>query len=187
MGQAPGDPAMKSRTSDESNEKQLQLAREQGASYEQALLEMIEDEAQGAETKAGDVLIAYAIEEAEGMYEWQSGKLVWRDPTDENAHIEIVVRDARDGRFIPGLEVRVTVTTADGTAVGTHVQPFLWHPWLHHYGRNWTLPGAGEYHLAVHVEPAGYMRHDKVNGDLLAAPVDVEWSDVRIETGQKRS
>ncbi|MEX1294577.1 MAG: iron transporter [Candidatus Limnocylindrales bacterium] len=182
------DPTKSGRPSDESTSEQLALARAQGETYGTALAEMAKREADdGDQIQAGDLLVAYAIEEAEGLYRWVDGQLRWQNPTDENVHVEIAVRDAHDGRFVPGLDVTVSLTTLDGEEVGAHQQPFLWHPWLHHYGRNWQVPGDGEYRLAVHIRPAEFMRHDKENGDRFAQPVDVEWPSVRIETGQKRS
>ncbi len=37
----------------------------------------------GGEQEAGYYRIGYALEEAERMYEWTGGELVWRDPGDE--------------------------------------------------------------------------------------------------------
>ena len=71
--------------------------------------------------------------------------------------------------------------------IGSHEQPFLWHPWLYHYGRNWHVPGDGNYKLAVQVEPPTFMRHDKKNGKRYAEPVEVIFPKVKIETGQKIS
>lgn len=173
--------------SDEATEEQLELAREQGTCFGKAVAMMTREEAHGEQTEVGDLLVAYAVEEAEGMYEWVDGQLEWQNPTDENAHIEVVVRDAHDGRFLPGMDVFVSVFTEAGEEIGTHQQPFLWHPWLFHYGRNWTLPGDGIYRMAVHVKPPAFMRHDKLNGARYSKPVDIEWPEVRIETGQKRS
>lgn len=173
--------------SDESTEEQLELAREQGTSFGKAVAMMTAEEAHGEQAEAGDLLVGYAVEDAEGMYEWVDGQITWQNPGDENAHIEIVVRDAHDGRFLPGMDVHVSVFTRDGEEVGTHQQPFLWHPWLYHYGRNWTLPGDGIYRVAVHIKPAAFMRHDKLNGARYLEPVDIEWPHVEIKTGQKRS
>lgn len=69
--------------------------------------------------------------------------------------------------------------------MGTHAQPFLWHPWLFHYGRNWQVPGDGEYTLRVRIEPPTFHRHDKRNGLRYAEPVEVEFRGVQLETGQK--
>lgn len=173
-------------TSDEAKPKMLEMARKQGQALKEAADFMMNEEADdGGETHAGDFLVGYAVESAEGMYRPRDGKLEWQDPTDENCHIEIAVRDAGDGRFIPALNVRLTVLDSEGTEVGTHEQPFLWHPWLYHYGRNWKVPGDGTYTFRVHIDPPTFARHDKKNGLRYREPVEVEFRGVRIQTGQK--
>ncbi len=141
----------------------------------------------GGEQAAGDYLIGYAVEEAEGMYLMQDGELVWHQPEDENVHVEVSVRDRADGRFVPGLTVHATLIDAAGNELGTHRQAFLWHPWLYHYGRNWKVPGDGAYRLRVQIASPDSPRHDKTNGRRFAEPVEVEFADVSIETGQKQS
>jgi hypothetical protein len=87
----------------EATARQLELAREQGEAYGRALEYMIGEVAHdGGEQPAGHFLVGYAVEDAEGMYEWVDGDLVWRDPGDENLHVEVSVRDAGDGRFAAG-------------------------------------------------------------------------------------
>jgi uncharacterized protein involved in high-affinity Fe2+ transport len=71
--------------------------------------------------------------------------------------------------------------------MGTHQVPFLWHPWLYHYGRNWQLPGDGEYTMRVRINAPTFMRHDPENGIRYAEPVEVEFDSVKIETGVKKS
>lgn len=92
--------------------------------------------------------------------------------------------DAGDGRFVPGLDVEVAVIDAGGAEVGRHTQPLLWHPMLYHYGRNWTVPGDGSYTFRVRVAPASFPRHDKKNGRRYTEPVEVEFADISVETGQ---
>jgi hypothetical protein len=174
-------------SSDEATPEQLELARAQGAALQRAVEHMTQKEAHGAEVRAGDYWVGYAVEAAEGMYMPHDGRLQWHEPQNENVHLEVSVRDGADGRFVPGLTVRATLVTASGQEVGTHEQPFIWHPWLYHYGRNWQVPGSGRYTLRVHIEPAPFHRHDKKNGQRYAAPVDVEFTDIQIETGQKKS
>lgn len=176
------------RQSDEADREQLRLAREQGDALQRAIDEMTESEAHdGGEKRAGDYLIGYAVEEAEGLYRLEDGELRWHEPEEENVHVEVAVRDGADGRFIPGLEVHATLVGSDGREVGTHRQPFLWHPWLYHYGRNWTVPTDGEYALKVRVETPDFPRHDKKNGKRFAEPVEVEFEGVNIKTGRKKS
>lgn len=178
-------PPMKA--SDEATLEQLELAKRQGEALGMAVQQMTQQEAHGEERVAGDYLIGYAVEDAEGMYMLQAGELVWYDPREENAHIEISVRDAADGRFIPGLTVRLSVFDSDDNEVGTHIQPFIWHPWLYHYGRNWVLPGDGLYTFHVYIEAPDFPRHDRANGRRYAESVEIEFTGVQIETGQKLS
>lgn len=169
--------------SEESTEKQLELARKQGEAYAAALEAMNKES--GADIKrAGEYEVTIVVEKAEGLYELKGEELVWQKPKSENAHIEVAVRDAADGRFIPELTVMVTVPDANGKEVGRHQQPFLWHPWIYHYGRNWEVPGEGEYQIHVRIEPPTFMRHDPKNGKRFNELVEVSFNR-HIKPGQK--
>lgn len=173
-------------TSSEATAKQLDYARAQGASYGDALTYMTQEVAQtGGEVESGHYLIGYAIEDAEGMYAWDDGDLVWQNPEEENAHVEITVRDAADGRFLPVVAVTATLVTADGDELGPHPQELVWHPMLYHYARNWTLPHDGQYTLRVHVDPPTCMRHDEINGRRFTEAADVEFTSVEIKRGRE--
>ena len=171
--------------SDEGDAKGLELARAQGEALTKTLKHMTDDIAEdGREEQVGEYLVAYAVEQAEGMYEMKNGKLEWGKPAEgQNAHVEIAVRDPADGRFIPGLDIEVTVTAEDGTDCGTHKVPLLWHPYLYHYGRDWTVPGSGKYSLRVRFDPPTFMRHDKKNGNRFSTAVDHVFHDVKIKAG----
>lgn len=172
--------------SEEAKTHQLEMARAQGEAYLKALEEMATNVASdGGMKRAGDYIVAYAVEDAEGMYHMENGELVWKEPEEENCHIEIAVRDAADNRFIPGLTVHVRVTASDGMDVGRHEQRFLWHPWLYHYGRNWKVPSDGRYTLDVSIEAPEFARHDPKNGKRYAEDVEVTFEDVKIKTGSK--
>lgn len=174
------------KASEESTRDQLVLARKQGEAYAQALEAMNQES--GADIKrAGEYEIGIVVENAEGMYHLEGeGNLVWKEPTSENAHIEVAVRDLADGRFVPGLNVTVTVTDSNGGTVGRHQQPFIWHPWLYHYGLNWQVPGEGNYKIHVRIDAPVFMRHDHENGKRYANAVEVEF-DRHIKPGQKRA
>jgi len=176
----------RNRPSDEASASHLALAREQGDAFGRALQAMSEMDSHGRVQRAGDYLIGYAMEEAEGMYVPDGAGLRWSEPQQENAHVEVVVRDADDGRFVPGLKVHATLVDAAGQHVDSHELPFLWHPWLFHYGRNLQVPGKGGYSLKVRIDPPQFARHDKVNGRRYADPVEVRFDNVQVkETGQK--
>ena len=174
-------------TSEESNARQLELARRQGAALGAALDAMDQESDSGVIVEQrGDYEIGVAVEEAEGMWHRHDDELVWENPEDENCHVEVCVRDRADGRFVPGLEVAVTLIGPDGSEVGTHEQPFLWHPWLYHYGRNWRVPAEGEYRIRVRIRPPEFKRHDHENGHRYLDPVEVEFEGVEIEPGRKQ-
>lgn len=176
----------RNRPSEESDAAQLRLARQQGDAFGRALQAMSEMDSHGRLKRAGDYLVGYEVEEAEGMYVPDGDDLRWQDPQQENAHLEVVVRDADDGRFVPGLRVHATLLDAGGKQVGSYELPFLWHPWLYHYGLNVQVPGDGRYSLQLRIDPPAFPRHDKVNGRRYARAEEVTFSDVQIETGQKR-
>jgi uncharacterized protein involved in high-affinity Fe2+ transport len=173
--------------SNEAEWQQLDAARLQGDAYGSALQAMAAEDG-AACARAGHYLVALVNEKAEGMYapdEW--GRLLWREaPEEANAHVEVAVADAADGRFVPGLQVRVTVLDTEGTVL-RQTAPFLWHPFLHHYGFNARVPGQGPYTVEVHIEPPTWMRHDPRNGRRFEEPVDVVFRDVTFEPGRKPS
>lgn len=171
--------------SDEGDKKGLELGRAQGEALTRTLRHMTDEIAHdGREVQSGEYLVAYAVEEAEGMWVPKGGELEWVEPEDENAHIEIAVRDAADGRLIPGLKVEATVIDGDGKEIGTHELPFLWHPYLYHYGRNWTLPADGSYTLKVRFDAPAFARHDEKNGRRFLKGAEVVFDNVKVERGQ---
>lgn len=171
---------------DEATAEQLDHARAQGGAYGDALDLMTQKIAHdGGEKHDGDYLIGYAIEEAEGLYRFDGDELIWEEPSERNVHVEVSVRDAADGRFIPGLEVEVTLRR-DGEDLGTHSQDLVWHPMLYHYAHNWTVTGdAGTYEMEVRFDPPRFRRHDRINGRRFTQPGHVVFEDVAIgaETG----
>lgn len=173
-------------TSEEVDARHLELAREEGETYQRSLRHMTEDVAHaGGVRESGDYVIGFAQEAAEGMYHLRDGALEWIEPSAENCHLEVAVADAADGRFVPHLSVSVNLTAADGEEIGPTELPFVWHPGLNHYGANLTVPGDGTYDVRVRVEPATFPRHDEVNGDRFAEAVEVLFEDVDVKCGQR--
>jgi hypothetical protein len=173
--------------SDEADQKQLEMAKAEGEAYYRSLLYMVDHVADsGAQKRAGDFIIAYAQERAEGMYMLNyEGKLEWVEPNDENCHLEISVSDAGDHRFVPYLTIEASLTGSDGQTIGPFEVPFLWHPGLYHYGRNIHVPNDGRYTLWVRIAAPIFMRHDKTNGHRYADAVEVRFDDIFIKTGRE--
>ena len=130
---------------------------------------------------SGDYDITYRIEPAKGLYEFSAGKLEWKEPSDENAHLDLLVHDARDGRFIPGLHIVATLIDRKGGQAASNHLPFVWHPQENHYGSNVKVPESGEYLLQVHIYPATFVRADKEQGKRFIADVHVSFENVRID------
>jgi uncharacterized protein involved in high-affinity Fe2+ transport len=168
--------------SDEATEKEIDMAREQGKALGKALDHMVHEVADdGQEKQVDHYLIAYAIEEAEGMYvRDENGELVWHEPEAENIHIEVSVRDAADGRFIPNLTIQARLIDSQKNIVGSHQQPYIWHPWLYHYGRNWMVEKEGDYTLEIEIKAPDFHRHDKKNGKRYPKDVTTSFSPVKI-------
>lgn len=174
-------------SSGESNLPEIGLAKAEGTAYGAALKYLTTNEAgDSGEREIGDYIVGYAIEEAEGLYHMKDGRLVWEEPTDFNCHLEIVVRSASDGRFLPGLKVRVRLLDPGRQVVLETTLPFLWHPWIHHYGANCQVPDAGQYILHVHIDAPDFPRHDRINGKRFQENVETEF-DIKIKTGRKLS
>lgn len=172
--------------SSDASSEQLALARQQGDAVSRAVDAMIQSSVSGDKKRAGDYIVGYAIGKAEGMYQMIEGELEWQEPVDENCLVEIVVQDGADFRFVPALDVTCTLTDPAGHEIGMNRQPFLWHPWIYRYGRNWRVPFDGNYTLKVHIDPPAFPRHDELNGNRYANPVNVLFHDVRIVRGRKR-
>jgi uncharacterized protein involved in high-affinity Fe2+ transport len=174
------------RASNEATVDQLRVARDEGDSYAEALKAMA-DEDGAVVTRAGDYLIAFVNEEAEGMYERDGDRLVWREAAPQaTAHLEVAVADGADGRFVPGLSVHVDVEQDGRTLVSTGL-PFLWHPFLYHYGSNAKLPGTGPYDVTVRIDAPDFMRHDPINGRRYAETVTARFEKVMFASGRKES
>lgn len=138
--------------------------------------------ANGAEKKrSGDYEITYSIGPAKGLYEFSSGKLEWKEPQEENVHLDVFITDAADGRFVPMLNVVGTLLDSRGGRAASAHLPFVWHPEGNHYGANVKVPESGAYLLQVHVHPATFTRADKEQGKRFIAGAHVSFENVRID------
>lgn len=188
MTEATGTPPHKSvaKPSDEADKNQLKMAAEEGAAYLKSLDYMATKVADaGGKTRAGDYIVAFAQERAEGMYHLKGDRLEWVEaPQDMNCHMEIAVADAADHRFIPYLKIEC-VLSKDGKEVVAFEPEFLWHPGLYHYGKDLKLPGDGVYDLTIKIAPPTFPRHDEKNGKRYGEPVRVEFKNVKVTVGHE--
>lgn len=166
--------------------KQEGLAREQGKAYA-ASYAMLMAEDPHAEVEVEDYRITASFEPAEGMYGMgPDGTLRWETPREtDNQHFEVIVRDRLDGRFVPALDIHLRLhDEADAVVVETSV-PFIWHPFVHHYGIDGQIPGEGDYVAEVMVAAPRFHRHDEIRGKRYERDVTVRLGPVHLTPGVK--
>ena len=158
------------------------LRKDQGVTYQKAL-EYMQGETANASVQVGDYIVTLACEEAEGMYHlMDEGTLEWVIPDlEDNQHVEIVVQDKEDLRFIPGLEVHVKLFDSEGNLTEEKDIPFIWHPFLLHYGINWKINGEGDYTAKVTIKAPKFCRHDEFIGKRYPKDVDVTLGPVHLK------
>ncbi|MBS1525516.1 MAG: iron transporter [Bacteroidetes bacterium] len=172
----------------EAMEKQKDLARLAGHAYAHTLKNMYKQANDGRDTVIGDYKIAFAVEYAEGFWDYEHGVFRYKVENDmsgrTNAHVEIAPLDAKTGRFLDNLNVTATLFKKD-KKIGSMHEHFMWHPWLYHYGDNWRVPSAGNYNLQVQFEPPAYRRYGRTDGRQFLLQVDFIFNNIKIKTGQK--
>lgn len=173
----------------EAMEGQKELAEHEGKAYDNTVHEMYKQANDGRDTTFGDYIVTYAIEYAEGYWHYEGDKFRYMAENDmsgkTNGHVEVSVRDAGTGRFMHGLDVTATLTKADGTSVSTKNVPFMWHPWLYHYGENWRVPKSDRYNLVLHIPPPSGRRYGKNAGAQFTRSIDLTFNNITVKAGQK--
>ena len=167
-------------------ERKRDLAVAQGDTYALALDEMKEEDV-SASIQVDDYIISLACEDAEGMYMYNSkDTLAWMIPEkSDNQHFEVVVQDKDDKRFIPGLEIHAQLLGENKKIVAEMVVPFIWHPFLFHYGTNCKIPKAGKYYAKIHIKKPPFHRHDEVYGKRYKKDVSVTLGPIKLKPGRK--
>ena len=167
-------------------EKKRTLAVSQGDTYSLALNEM-KDEDVSASLQIDDYIISLACENAEGMYMIsKKGELSWMIPAkEENLHVEVVVQDKDDKRFLPSLDVECTLFDDEKNEIVRLHIPFIWHPFLFHYGMNTTIPKKGNYTAEITIKKPLFHRHDQTYGMRYQNDVTVELGPLLLTPGRK--
>ncbi len=166
--------------------RQERLVRAQGDAYRASYDELMAEDPH-AEAEIDEYLITASFEPAEGMYGMgPDGSLGWETPRDEdNQHFEVIVRDRDDGRFLPGLDIHLRLLDASGKAVAETSVPFIWHPFVLHYGIDGRIPGEGDYTAEVSIPAPRFHRHDEVRGRRYQRDVTVRLGPLHLKPGKK--
>lgn len=182
----PGTPADRNAlvASDEASLSQLERASEEGAALGDELKWVEREEGAVAETvAAGEYLVTCLITPADDFYDLEAAQ--YSSPAHHttvepgSAHVGVVVRDAADGRAVPGLDVRATLRASSGGPTRTARLPFGWHPVLNRYGDNMRLPN-GAFTIEVRIASPAYARHDSVNGQRYTRTVAANCGSVVV-------
>ncbi len=166
-----------------------QLASSEGEAVDRPMADLLRSaDASGSQARSGDYKVAVVVRSARGYWEARNGKLNYASPTNSvgpTAHIDVSIRDATTGRFVPDLKVRVTVLDSRKKEIDTYATPFMWHPWMNHYGLNMPVPGPGRYTIRVRAEAPAFRRYGSMALKKFNRPIDVEVHNVRFVIAEK--
>jgi len=153
----------------------------EGVAAQYAVLEE-EIAAEGGSVESGDWRIAYIKEPAEGWFQAENGRALWREPARyETAHLEIIPIERETGRVVPYADVTLEVLDENGELVEKKPLSFYYAEFFH-YAENFRIPRAGDYTLRATVAPPPFRRHGEEDaGPALTESARVEFENVRIE------
>lgn len=164
---------------DEASQRMLHLARLQGDAYIDALGYLREQVATASpERRAGGYWIGYIVQPADDERERDADRAA-SSAARGIVRIGVTIRDAADGRFVPGLDVTVTITDAEGREVGSHDHPLTWDVVAHHYAHEWAVP-PGRAAMRVVISLPSADRQDDAHLGRFDACTAIEFSDVMI-------
>jgi hypothetical protein len=149
-----------------------------------AITALWQQSAAGAEEPSDDYFVAYALGDpalaklrVKNLFEF-SGK--------DNVRLEVLVRDSRTGRLIPGLNPQASLLAADGAVYNPGGLPFDLNSWLDHYGRSLRIPRKGLYTLTVTFDAPGFRRWGRQSGRF-ASSADVEFDNLSLKPESSKS
>ena len=159
--------------------KEAELLKPCNAALSAAITALWTESISGIEKPDGDYFVGYAIDYSVGGSIGRVKNLI-KFSGKEDVHLEVVPRDSRSGRIIPGLKVQASLTAADGKHYEAGELPFVWHPWLNRYEHGIRVPRKGLYRLHVHFEAPGYRRWGQ-QSERFASASDVEFENVSLK------
>jgi hypothetical protein len=141
-----------------------------------------EIKAEGGETTVGPWRIAYIVEPAEPWFATEGGKQVFREPAaGETHHIEIIPFEAKTGRVVPTVPIRLEVIDEAGKVVDAKPLNFLYGEFFH-YANNFVVPKAGKYTLRATLQPPTFLRHgEKTDTPALAEGGTATFTGVELK------
>lgn len=173
---------------DAASASEAELLKPANAALSAAITALWQQSVSGAEQPSGDYFVGYALNYAGLSKPLSNTKFHLKnliDPTGKDSvHLDLLPRDSRTGRFIPGLKMRSSLTAEDGKSYGPGESILTWHQWLSDYGGNARVPRKGVYKLHVHFDAPAFRRWGR-QSERLAAPDDVEFENLTLKPEAK--
>lgn len=161
-------------------------AEKQGKAFQEAIDFLKQQTGKMDSSSVGDYVVYFTSESACGLYEvMPEGGLDWQPPSpSENQHIEIIVQDKQDSRFVPHLNIFYELRDIDNNFISQDFLPFVWHPIVYHYGKNIEIPLEGEYKIKLTIKAPEFLRHDEMLGKRYESDVTIELGPIDMKPGQ---
>lgn len=142
----------------------------------------------GAEQPVGDYFVGYALNYAGFSKPLSSAKFHLKnviDPTGKDSvRLDLLPRDSRTGRLIPGLKMQANLVASDGKPNGPGELILTWDQWLNNYGGSARVPRKDVYKLHVHFDAPVFRRWGR-QSERFGAPVDVEFDNISLKPEAK--
>ena len=142
--------------------------------------------ASGEEKSDGNYFVAYALEAAPSATLARLRRK--RAPEfrgDENARLDVLVRDSRTGRLIPFLAPRASLETAGELNDQGAATPMR-HTWFHFYARTLRLQPKASYRLRITLEAPDFRRWGR-QSERFALPAEAVFENVSLKPEERKS
>lgn len=167
---------------------EAELLKPCNAAVSAAITALWKQSAAGAEKADGDYFVGYSLDYSAAAVQIAGSKLRFKNLMEftgkDDVRLNVLPRDSRTGRLIPGLKLQASLIAADGKLYGPGDLPLSWHRWLTQYGRNARIARKGFYKLRVHFDAPGFRRWG-LQSNRFATPTDVEFKNVTLTPEQR--
>ncbi len=162
--------------------KEAELLKPCNAALSASITALWQQSASGEEKADGDYFVAYAVEAASSSILGRRRRNDARDFGDDNARLDVLVRDSRTGRLIPFLAPQASLETPGELHDKGSLAP-MQHPWLNLYGRYLRLERKTSYRLRITLEAPDFRRWGR-HSERFALPAQVVFEELSLHPSQ---
>jgi hypothetical protein len=159
---------------------EAELLKPCNAALTAAITALWQQSVSGAEEPDDDYFVAYAL----GLPELAHLKDMAGLAGKGEVRLELLARDSRTGRIIPGLTMQASFVDGSGKTFDFAELPLIPSSWLTHYEGHARIPRKSLYTLQVHFEAPGFRRWGR-QSERFAAPAEVVFEDILPKPGKK--